>query len=202
MEDVNFGPDESMDDDEIGEEEDAEMDFGEDTGSEDTSRTDDDDDMDDEDDEEVDVDDETGESEGAWQDEEDGADLVENGEGEVDDDGDDDDEDEEADDGAIWQEVCSAPCVYPFGDLVFDREPSRFQERLTKATMKKALEVHFYPFLTSACAEPVDVGVPVILGEEEEEDEDEEWASPQDGYAKGHEPPAHADTLVQRTRCT
>lgn len=99
MEDVSFGPDESMDD-EIGEDEDAEMDFGEDTGSEDTSRTDDDDDMEEDDDREVDVDDETGESEGAWQDE-DGADLVENGEeGEGDDDG--DDEDEEADDGVLW----------------------------------------------------------------------------------------------------
>lgn len=96
---MNFGPDESMDD-EIGGDEDAEMDFGEDTGSEDTSRTDDDDDMEEED-REVDVDDETGESEGAWQDE-DGADLVENGEeGEGDDDG-DEDEDEEADDGVIW----------------------------------------------------------------------------------------------------
>lgn len=98
---MNFGPDESMDD-EIGEDEDAEMDFGEDTGSEDTSRTDDDDDMEEEEDREVDVDDETGESEGAWHDE-DGADLVENGEeGEGDDDGDDDDDDEEADDGVIW----------------------------------------------------------------------------------------------------
>ena len=103
---MNYGPDESMDDDEIGEDEDAEMDFGEETGSEDTSRTDDDDDMDEE--EEVDVDDETGESEGAWQDEEEEeADLVENGEeGEGDEDGDEDDEDEEVDDGVIWPEVC------------------------------------------------------------------------------------------------
>jgi len=142
MEDVNFGPDESMDDDEIGEDEDAEMDFGEDTGSEDTSRTDDDDDMDEEDDEEVDVDDETGESEGAWQDEEDGADLVENGEGEGDEDGDEDDEDEEADDGVIWPEVRSSTYLYPLGNSVSHREPSKFRERQTKVTTKKASEVH------------------------------------------------------------
>lgn len=110
---MNYGPDESMDGDDIGEDEDAEMDFGEETGSEDTSRTDDDD-MDEEDDE-VDVDDETGESEGAWQDEEeDEADLVENGEeGEGDEDGDEDDEDEEADDGVIWTEVRFLTCIYP-----------------------------------------------------------------------------------------
>ena len=142
MEEVNFGPDESMDDDEIGNDQDAEMDFGEDTGSEDTSRTDDDDDMDEEDDEEVDVDDETGESEGAWQDEEDGAGLVENGEGEGDEDGDEDDEDEEADDGVIWPEVCSPTYPYPLGYSALDREPNKFQERLTKAMMRKVWEVH------------------------------------------------------------
>ena len=115
---MSYGPDESMDDDDIGEDEDAEMDFGEDTGSEDTSRTDDDD-MDEEDDE-VDVDDETGESEGAWQDEaEDEADLVENGEeGEGDEDGDEDDDDDEADDGVIWTEVCFPMCMCPFGKLI------------------------------------------------------------------------------------
>ena len=143
MEDVNFGPDENMDDDEIGEDEDAEMDFGEDTGSEDTSRTDDDDDMGEEDDGEVDVDDETGESEGGWQDEEEEeADLVENGEGEGDEDGDEDDEDEEADDGVIWPEVCSSMCLYHLGNSVPHREPSKFRERQTRVTTKKALEVH------------------------------------------------------------
>ena len=115
---MSYGPDESMDGDDIGEDEDAEMDFGEDTGSEDTSRTDDDD-MDEEDDE-VDVDDETGESEGAWQDEEeDEADLVENGEeGEGDEDGDEDDDDEDADDGVIWTEVCFPAYIYSFGELI------------------------------------------------------------------------------------
>jgi hypothetical protein len=185
MEDVNFGPDESMDDDEIGEDEDAEMDFGEDTGSEDTSRTDDDDDMDEEVDEEVDVDDETGESEGAWQDEEDGADLVENGEGEGDEDGDEDDEDEEADDGVIWPEVCSPAYLYPLGNSVSHREPSKFQERQTRVMTKKASEVHPIHVEFSGCAEHINPGVPVILGEEEEEDEDEEWTSPQDGYVTG-----------------
>ena len=116
---MSYGPDESMDGDDIGEDEDAEMDFGEETGSEDTSRTDDDG-MDEEDDE-VDVDDETGESEGAWQDEEeDEADLVENGEeGEGDEDGDEDDEDEEADDGVIWTEVCFSACICPSRKPIF-----------------------------------------------------------------------------------
>lgn len=139
---MNYGPDESMDGDEIGEDEDAEMDFGEETGSEDTSRTDDD--MDEEDDDEVDVDDETGESEGGWQDEEeDGAGLVENGEEvEGDDDGDDDDdEDEEADDGVIWPEVCFPACTYHFGSSFSCRELSKFRERQMRATTRKASEV-------------------------------------------------------------
>lgn len=184
MEDVNFGPDESMDD-EIGEDEDAEMDFGEDTGSEDTSRTDDDGDMDEEDDEEVDVDDETGESEGAWQDEEDGPALVENGGGEGDEDGDEDDEDEEADDGVIWPEVCSSAYIYHLRNLVFNREPSKFRGRQMRVTTKRASEVHYVPVASFCRAEPINSGVPVILGEEEEEDEDEEWTSPQDGYVTG-----------------
>ena len=153
MEDVNFGPDESMDDDEIGDDEDAEMDFGEDTGSEDTSRTDDDNDMDEEDDEEVDVDDETGESEGAWQDE-DGADLVENGEGEGDEDGDEDDEDEEADDGVIWPEVCASTRLSPLRNSVSHREPSKFRERRTRVTTKKASEVYSIPAAFFGCTEP------------------------------------------------
>jgi hypothetical protein len=175
MEDVNFGPDESMDD-EIGEDEDAEMDFGEDTGSEDTSRTDDDD-MEEEDDEEVDVDDETGESEGAWQDEEDGADLVENGE--------EGEGDEEADDGVIWPEVCSSTCLWPLSNSVLHRGLSRFRERRMKVMTKKASEVHFCSCPMFGPAELAHPGVPVILGEEEEEDEDEEWTSPQDGYVEG-----------------
>ena len=180
---MNFGPDESMDDDEIGEDEDAEVDFGEDTGSEDTSRTDDDDDMDEDDDDEVDVDDETGESEGAWQDEGDETDLVENGEGEGDEDGDDDDEDEEADDGVIWPEVCLSHVYLSSGNSISHREPSRFRERRMRVTTKKELEVPFDPFVIFLCrVESANIGVPVILGEEEEEDEDEEWTSPQDGY--------------------
>ena len=186
---MNFGPDESMDGDEIGEDEDAEMDFGEDTGSEDTSRTDDDDDMvEEEDDEEVDVDDETGESEGAWQDEEDGADLVENGEGEGDEDGDEDDEDEEADDGVIWPEVCSSTLLYLSGNSVLDREPSKFRERQMRVTTTKVLEVYSFSVAFFGCSEPMNPGLPVILGEEEEEDEDEEWTSPQDGYVTDSEP--------------
>lgn len=191
MEDVNFGPDESMDGDEIGEDEDAEMDFGEDTGSEDTSRTDDDDDMDEEEDDEVEVDDESGESEGAWQDEEeDEADLVENGEeGEGDEDGDDDDEDEEADNGVIWPEVCLTHVHLPCGGSVSQRESSKFPEKRMRVRMKKESEVPFNLLTIFFCrAESVSTGAPVILGEEEEEDEDEEWTSPQDGYVSGPQP--------------
>ena len=185
---MNFGPDESMDDDEIDEDEDAEMDFGEDAGSEDTSRTDEDDDMDEEDDE-VDVDDETGESEGAWQDEDDEADLVENGEGEGDEDGDEDDEDDEADDGVIWPEVCMACIHLPSGNSISYRESSKFRERRMRVTTRKESEVPHNSAAIFLCrAEAVITGAPVILGEEEEEDEDEEWTSPQDGYVNGSEP--------------
>lgn len=187
---MNFGPDESMDDDEIDEDEDAEMDFGEDAGSEDTSRTDEDDDMGEEDDE-VDVDDETGESEGGWQDEEDDeADLVENGEeGEGDEDGDEDDEDEEVDDGVIWPEVCMPRMHLPSGNSLSHRESSKFREKRMRVMMTKELEVPHNPAVISPFrAEVVVTGAPVILGEEEEEDEDEEWTSPQDGYVSGLEP--------------
>jgi len=186
---VNFGPDESMDDDEIGEDEDAEMDFGEDTGSEDTSRTDDDDDMDEEEDDEVEVD-ESGESEGAWQDEEeDETDLVENGEdGEGDEDGDDDDEDEEVDNGVIWPEVCLSHVHLPSGGSVPHRESSKFQEKRMKVTTKKESEVLSYLKSFFCRAESASTGAPVILGEEEEEDEDEEWTSPQDGYVSYPQP--------------
>ena len=204
MEDVNFGPDESMDDDEIGEGEDAEMDFGEDTGSEDTSRTDDDDEMDEEDDDEVDVDDETGESEGAWQDEEDDeADLVENGEeGEGDEDGDEDDEDEEVDDGVIWPEVRFPHMHMPSGRFSLAQGAEQVPGEADEGDDEEGIGGAFYSRCNFFCrAKPAGTGVPVILGEEEEEDEDEEWTSPQDGYVSSPEISLVLTLVLQRTGC-
>ncbi|RPD73800.1 hypothetical protein L226DRAFT_488466 [Lentinus tigrinus ALCF2SS1-7] len=100
MEGVHYGDEDEMDEEgEDDEDDDVEMDFGDETGSEDTSATD-------EEDVEEDLEDDTGESEEeGWQeeDEEEEADLVEN-EGEPAEE-EADDEDEEDGDGNMWQDI-------------------------------------------------------------------------------------------------
>ncbi|KAI8975845.1 hypothetical protein BD414DRAFT_580582 [Trametes punicea] len=97
MEDVHYGEDEDMDEDGgDDEDDDVEMDFGDETGSEDTSATDED--------VEGELQDEEGESEDGWQDEEDeeDEDLVEN-EGEAVDE--DAEEEEEGGEEVMWQDI-------------------------------------------------------------------------------------------------
>jgi hypothetical protein len=143
MEDVHFGAEDNMDEDEVGEDEDVEMDFAEDTGSEDTSRTEDEDDED----EIGEVDPDTGESEGVWQDDDDDEeDLVENdaepegdnGDEDEDDDDDDDDDDEQAREAVIWTEVFLShhtfrlmlTFVYSQGDATQEQEEGEDEEVL------------------------------------------------------------------------
>ncbi|KAK7687105.1 hypothetical protein QCA50_009606 [Cerrena zonata] len=104
MEDAHYGSDDEMDEDEEEEDDDVEMDYGDETGSEDTSASDED-----EDDLEADLEDGTGDSEDGWHNhvDDEGEDLVEN-EGIHDEDGGDEDEDEDEDDGdeeVMWQDV-------------------------------------------------------------------------------------------------
>ncbi|RDX47077.1 hypothetical protein OH76DRAFT_1406241 [Lentinus brumalis] len=100
MEDVHYGDEDEMDEeDEDDEDDDVDMDFGDETGSEDTSATD-------EEDVEGDLeDDETGESEEGWheEDEEEEADLVENeGEAVEEEVGEEDDDEGEE---VMWQDI-------------------------------------------------------------------------------------------------
>ena len=91
------------------------MDYGDETGSEDTSATDEDEapGLDD------DLEHETGESEEGWQDEDEEGEegLVENDEvnGDEDDDDDEDEGDDDGDDGVMWQ-VCF-PCTLLWATL-------------------------------------------------------------------------------------
>ncbi|KAI9068310.1 hypothetical protein FKP32DRAFT_1587710 [Trametes sanguinea] len=99
MEDVHYGEDEDMDeDDEDDEDDDVEMDFGDETGSEDTSATDED--------VEGELEDEAGDSEDGWQDEEEEEeeDLVEN-EGEPIDEDVEEEEEEDGGDEVMWQDI-------------------------------------------------------------------------------------------------
>ncbi|PCH43593.1 hypothetical protein WOLCODRAFT_75349 [Wolfiporia cocos MD-104 SS10] len=103
MEDVNYGPDDDMDEDGEEDEDDVEMDFGDETGSDDTSNTDEDA----EDDLEDDLEGETGESEEeGWQDgeEEEEEDLVENDGARIDDDEGEEDEEDEGEE-VMWQDI-------------------------------------------------------------------------------------------------
>ncbi|KAJ8696871.1 E3 ubiquitin-protein ligase tom1 [Pleurotus ostreatus] len=104
MEDVHFDGEDAMDDDDEEDDEDVEMDYGEETGSEDTSNTDDED--------EDELENATHESGEGWEDEEDEDDLVENDD-DNDDDGDDGDEDDVDDEENIegdpmWPNQASA----------------------------------------------------------------------------------------------
>ncbi|TBU55065.1 hypothetical protein BD310DRAFT_1041405 [Dichomitus squalens] len=99
MEDVHYGDEDDMDEeDDEDEDGDVEMDFGDETGSEDTSATD-------EEDVEEDLEDETGESEEGWQeeDEEDEEGLVENEGQAAEEEADEDDEDEGEE--VMWQDI-------------------------------------------------------------------------------------------------
>ncbi|KAF9820248.1 hypothetical protein IEO21_01462 [Rhodonia placenta] len=106
MEDVNYGAEDGMDEDEEDEEDDVEMDFGDETGSEDTSATEEDVEDDLEDDLE---DDGTGESEEGWQDEEeeDEEDLVENHEVNANEEGEEQEGDEDEGEEVIWQDIAA-----------------------------------------------------------------------------------------------
>ncbi|KAL4252810.1 UPL family protein [Abortiporus biennis] len=119
MDDAHYGPDDEMDEDMEEEEDDVEMDYGDDTASEDTSNTDEEEDVDDLED---DLENETGESEEGWQDEdEDGEeDLIQHDEGNED----DDDEDEGDEDGeeVMWQDVTGDDTGDDLGDEG-DEEP-------------------------------------------------------------------------------
>ena len=99
MEDVHFAAEDEMDD-EQEDDDDVEMDFGEETGSEDTSNTE-------EEGDENDLDNQPREPEEVWQDEddEDGENLVENEE-ENEEEDEDDEDDVEVDDEMMWQ-VCA-----------------------------------------------------------------------------------------------
>jgi E3 ubiquitin-protein ligase HUWE1 len=100
MEDVHYSPENETGEDEEDEDEDVEMDFGEETGSDDTSNTDE---------EEEDALEGVGrESEEGWQDEDEEYeedDLVENNEEEDDEDGDDNEGEEEGDGEILWQDI-------------------------------------------------------------------------------------------------
>ncbi|KAI0708195.1 hypothetical protein C8T65DRAFT_740208 [Cerioporus squamosus] len=99
MEDVHYGDEDEMDEeDEDDEDDDVDMDFGDETGSEDTSATD-------EEDVEGDLEDETGESEEGWQDEDEEEEegLVEN-EGEPADEETGEEEEEEGEE-VMWQDI-------------------------------------------------------------------------------------------------
>ncbi|KAJ6625623.1 hypothetical protein B0H10DRAFT_1782772 [Mycena sp. CBHHK59/15] len=112
MEDVHFGAEDEMDEDDEDEDEDVEMDFGEETGSEDTSNTEDDG-------EDDDLEDPTRQPGEVWdpevddeEDDEDEEDLIENDE-EDDEEGDEEDVNEqidgvdgdEAEEEMMWQDI-------------------------------------------------------------------------------------------------
>lgn len=93
MEDVNYTPEDEMDEDVEDDDEDAEMDFGEETGSDDTSNTDEEEEI---------LDADVRESQEGWQDEDEEYeedDLVEQ------EDDDDDDDDDGEDEGAPGPDV-------------------------------------------------------------------------------------------------
>ncbi|OCH84897.1 hypothetical protein OBBRIDRAFT_891524 [Obba rivulosa] len=119
MEDMQYGAEDDMDENGDEEEDDVEMDFGDETGSEDTTDT--------EDNEEDDLEDqfehESGESEEGWQDEdeEDEEDLVENEDENDDDDDDGADEDEDEGEEVMWQDIA-------VGDEVLDHAPDEGDE--------------------------------------------------------------------------
>ncbi|KAI0699215.1 hypothetical protein BC835DRAFT_1412679 [Cytidiella melzeri] len=108
MEDVNFDPNDEMDEDGDEEEADAEMDY--DNESQDSSNTDEEDVVE----MEEDLENETGESEEGWHDEDEEEDLVQNDD-DHEDEGEEREEDEDEDDGGegdvLWQEVAVAPGV-------------------------------------------------------------------------------------------
>ncbi|KAF7981836.1 hypothetical protein HWV62_31363 [Athelia sp. TMB] len=108
MEDVNYAPEDEMDEDVEDDDEDAEMDFGEETGSDDTSNTDEEEEI---------LDADVRESqEGGWQDEDEEYeedDLIEQEDDDDDDDGDGEDE------GAPGPDV-EAEMIWPSGDVAPD----------------------------------------------------------------------------------
>jgi E3 ubiquitin-protein ligase HUWE1 len=97
MEDVHFNAEDEMDDDDEDEDEDVEMDFGEETGSEDTSNT--------EEEGEDPLDNATQQSGDGWQDEdEEDEDLVANeDENEPDEDEDEEEDADEEEEEMMWQ---------------------------------------------------------------------------------------------------
>ncbi|KAI0829944.1 hypothetical protein BC628DRAFT_1314795 [Trametes gibbosa] len=98
MEDVHYDDEDMDENDEEDDDDDVEMDFGDETGSEDTSATDED--------VEGELEDEEGESQGGWHDEEEEEEegLVENEGAPLDDDAEDDEEEDEADE-VMWQDI-------------------------------------------------------------------------------------------------
>lgn len=134
MEEVHYGPDDEMDEDVEEEEDDAEMDYDNETGSEDTSHTDEEEDVD----MEEEMENETGESEEGWHDEDEEEDLVENDiehEGE-DDDAEDEDEDDAGEEDVMWQ----VKNIQPFNSLVADCGGRRLLlQRMTEKTPQMTL---------------------------------------------------------------